>query len=107
MGCFTSYGLSIEGPLNAVDKAEAELSAQSMDAKVAVAFGYVHSNWYDCIRECSTVAHNNPDVLIILTEYGGDLLEHRWKGDEYETQQWVCPSFANKNLLTKYEKDNT
>lgn len=110
MGYYTSYSLDIEGPLDAVDKAEAELASKGSEAKEAVETGGVYAKWYDAESDCAEVAKNNPDVLICLSgdgECSDDLWEMRFKGEDSERQDFCIPPFKNKNLWTKYEIDNS
>ena len=110
MGYYTVFSLRMEGPEEAINKANEEmLSWNDGYIESLITNGVAELKWYEWEDEMKLVAEHNPDVLFILEgdgEDSDDMWQWRAKGTETEFHCFSMPPFTNKNLLTEDEKKN-
>lgn len=102
MGYRTSINISMYGEpedIEAVENEMREVLGDELADDILNNEAYI--KWYYIRDDFFTVAKHNPNVLIIISGYGDeqdDIWEARWKGEEYERQEFCIPPFKNEKL---------
>lgn len=116
MGYYTSYSLSIDGPLEEEEKFRKLLLKQAKDwggyddmVQELLDTNGIYAKLYELESWVGNAAEKCPNTFVILEGFGegdGDWWQERWKGKHHERHEAIIPPFEDKELLTDNEKEN-